>query len=71
VTRDPKWRERAWQIFEAIERHARLEVGYATVRDVTIPRTTRLAREKYYQNEMASWFFAETCVCVVFQGRGG
>ncbi|KNZ74566.1 Mannosyl-oligosaccharide alpha-1,2-mannosidase isoform A [Termitomyces sp. J132] len=47
------WRERGWTIFEAIERHARTEYGYANVDHVD-----RLPVE--HIDEMPSWFLAET-----------
>ena len=31
---DAKWRERGWEIFQALERHARVQNGYASVHDV-------------------------------------
>ena len=41
TTRDPKWRERAWAVFEALEREARTEAGYAVVGDVQSARGVR------------------------------
>ena len=34
TTGDPKWRERGWAIFEAIEKHAREGRAFASVQDV-------------------------------------
>lgn len=35
VTRDSVWRERGWEVFEAIESNTKLEEGYGSVADVT------------------------------------
>ncbi|KAG5223216.1 glycoside hydrolase family protein [Salix suchowensis] len=34
TTEDVKWRERGWAVFEALEKHARVQNGYASVHDV-------------------------------------
>jgi mannosyl-oligosaccharide alpha-1,2-mannosidase len=34
ITGDPKWRDRAYEIYRAIERHTRTELGYASVNNV-------------------------------------
>ncbi|KAJ6580973.1 glycoside hydrolase [Mycena capillaripes] len=47
------WRERGWAIFEAIEKHARLERGYASLSDVDKTPAQHL-------DEMPSFFLAET-----------
>ena len=31
TTGDPVWRERGWQIFEALEREAKTDSGYASL----------------------------------------
>ncbi|KAJ7590997.1 glycoside hydrolase [Mycena floridula] len=40
TTGDVKWRKRGWAIFEAIEKHAKTELGYASVTDVRLGNTT-------------------------------
>ncbi|PFH51964.1 glycoside hydrolase family 47 protein [Amanita thiersii Skay4041] len=53
VTGEEKWRERGWEIFEAIEMHARTEYGYASIAAVdSIP--------VYLKDDMPSFFLAET-----------
>ncbi|KAJ7249562.1 glycoside hydrolase [Mycena haematopus] len=47
------WRERGWAIFESIEKHARLERGYASVSTVDSVPVSHL-------DEMPSFFLAET-----------
>ncbi|KAJ7089860.1 glycoside hydrolase [Mycena belliarum] len=47
------WRERGWAVFEAIEKHARLERGYASVSNVDSTPVVHL-------DEMPSFFLAET-----------
>ncbi|KAF7345377.1 alpha-1,2-Mannosidase [Mycena venus] len=53
TTGDEIWRERGWAIFEAIEKHARLERGYASVGTVDSVPVSHL-------DEMPSFFLAET-----------
>jgi mannosyl-oligosaccharide alpha-1,2-mannosidase len=36
VTRDEKWRDMGWRIFEALEREARTPVGYANLHTVDV-----------------------------------
>ncbi|CAI5723679.1 unnamed protein product [Peronospora destructor] len=53
VTKNPKYREYGWKIFEALETHAKTKHGYAVVVDVTeLPAQT--------ENKMESFFLAET-----------
>ncbi|KAF8637671.1 hypothetical protein AX17_002737 [Amanita inopinata Kibby_2008] len=53
VTGEEKWRERGWKIFEAIEKHARTEYGYASVLMLN-------SLPAHLKDEMPSWFLAET-----------
>ncbi|KAJ6458125.1 glycoside hydrolase [Mycena vitilis] len=53
TTGDEIWRERGWAVFEAIEKHARLERGYASI--VNVDETT-----VKHMDEMPSFFLAET-----------
>ena len=36
-TRDPKWREMGWKVFEAFERHAATPSGWTALPDVDNP----------------------------------
>ncbi|KAJ7173562.1 glycoside hydrolase [Mycena filopes] len=53
TTGDAVWRERGWAVFEAIEKHARLERGYASIMDVD-------STPVKHKDEMPSFFLAET-----------
>ncbi|KAF4602218.1 hypothetical protein EYR40_005422 [Pleurotus pulmonarius] len=53
TTGDAKWRERGWEIFQALERHARVQNGYASVHDVD--RLPAMPND-----DMPSYFLAET-----------
>ncbi|KAK2463623.1 hypothetical protein APHAL10511_004374 [Amanita phalloides] len=53
LTGENKWRERGWEIFQAIEKHARTEYGYASV---TMLNNT----PAHLKDEMPSFFLAET-----------
>ncbi|KAF7309441.1 alpha-1,2-Mannosidase [Mycena indigotica] len=53
TTGDEAWRERGWAVFQAIEKHARLERGYASVSQVD-------AVPAKHMDEMPSYFLAET-----------
>ncbi|KAF7371048.1 alpha-1,2-Mannosidase [Mycena sanguinolenta] len=53
TTGNAVWRERGWAIFESIEKHARLERGYASVSTVDSVPVAHL-------DEMPSFFLAET-----------
>ncbi|KAJ1831172.1 hypothetical protein LPJ63_004463 [Coemansia sp. RSA 2711] len=55
VTGDPKYQDWGWQIFEAIERHARVAHGYAAVRNVL---SAEMAANR--EDAMESFFLAET-----------
>ncbi|KAL0067240.1 hypothetical protein AAF712_005810 [Marasmius tenuissimus] len=52
-TGDVRWRVYGWRIFDAIERNAKTQYGYASVRHVEHVATTKL-------DELPSYFFAET-----------
>jgi mannosyl-oligosaccharide alpha-1,2-mannosidase len=53
TTGDIKWRERGYAIFQAIEKHARTEYGYASIQDIDQETVTQ-------RDDMPSWFLAET-----------
>lgn len=53
ITKDPKYREYGWEMFQSIEKNARVLHGYATVQDVgEMPAQV--------ENQMESFFLAET-----------
>ncbi|PFH46692.1 glycoside hydrolase family 47 protein [Amanita thiersii Skay4041] len=53
TTGDPKWRERGWEIFNAIDTYARTEYGFANVLSIDWSPYRK-------DNDMPSWFLAET-----------
>eukprot|EP01041_Mallomonas_annulata_P002517 gene2517-4896_t len=53
VTEEPIYREWAWEIWEAIEKHCRTEVGYGALKNVDHP-------EHGVDDRMESFFLAET-----------
>ncbi|KAK2462665.1 hypothetical protein APHAL10511_005398 [Amanita phalloides] len=53
ATGDDRWRERGWEIFQAIEEWCKANYGYATVNSVDIEPFGK-------DNDMPSWFLAET-----------
>ncbi|KAF9269091.1 seven-hairpin glycosidase [Marasmius fiardii PR-910] len=52
TTGDERWRDRGWAIFQAIEKHAKTEYGYASV--LAVDKTP------VWKDEMPSFFLAET-----------
>ena len=52
-TRDPKWREMGWKVFEAFERHAATGSGWTALPDVDNPTRKR-------DDKMESFVLAET-----------
>jgi len=57
VTHNSTYRDWAWKIFGAFERHARVGHGYSSLKDVTVG--TNEGSDKY-RDEMPSYFLAET-----------
>jgi len=53
TTKDPKWRERGWQIWEAIESKTRTDSGYTSVSNVNV-------KQPFHLDSMPSYFLAET-----------
>jgi len=53
LTSEPIYREWSWEIWQAIDKHCRTEVGYAALRDVRIPNSG-------LDDRMESFFLAET-----------
>ncbi|KAJ7473993.1 glycoside hydrolase family 47 protein [Mycena latifolia] len=59
LTGDVRYRNHAWEIFEAIERHCRLPGGgYATILDVdTLPGRLDDKQETFYLSETLKYLF--------------
>ncbi|KAJ4473608.1 glycoside hydrolase [Lentinula aciculospora] len=55
TTGNPVWRERGWTIFQAIQKYAKTEIGYASLVDVDKSSTKAPVKD-----EMPSYFLAET-----------
>lgn len=55
TTGDSKWRDRGWALFDAIERHSQINGAYASILDVNVVPAP-------HDDDMPSFFFAETCV---------
>ncbi|KAI0782675.1 glycoside hydrolase [Abortiporus biennis] len=53
ATGDVKWRERGWAMFEAMEKHTKVDSGYAILEDAVISPPKK-------RDEMMSFFLAET-----------
>ena len=53
TTNDPIYQEWAWNIFQSLERHCKVELGYAGLKDVYNPQLG-------YIDEMPSYFLAAT-----------
>lgn len=59
ITEDPKYREWGWQIFEAFEKHTKVESGgYSSVSDVTrIPTHKRDKMETFFTGETLKYLY--------------
>ncbi|KAJ3817155.1 glycoside hydrolase [Lentinula raphanica] len=55
TTGNPVWRERGWTVFQAIEKYAKTEIGYASIMDVD-----KSSEKAPVKDEMPSYFLAET-----------
>jgi mannosyl-oligosaccharide alpha-1,2-mannosidase len=54
TTRDEKYRDMAWEVFESLEKYCKFDIGYASLKNVnSVTRQSRI-------NEMPSYFLAET-----------
>lgn len=56
ATHDPRWREMAWSIAQAIETYCRVDCGYTGVEDVMVSDSEDVS----YDDVQQSWFLAET-----------
>eukprot|EP00271_Cylindrocystis_brebissonii_P005107 TRINITY_DN1704_c0_g2_i1.p1 TRINITY_DN1704_c0_g2~~TRINITY_DN1704_c0_g2_i1.p1 ORF type:complete len:355 (-),score=48.40 TRINITY_DN1704_c0_g2_i1:188-1252(-) len=59
ITGNPLYRKWGWEIFQAIERHARVEGGgYASLQDVTVlPTEKRDSMETYFMGETLKYLY--------------
>lgn len=55
MTGDESWREKGWEMWQAIERETRTTHGHSAIKDVT-----RANWENNQQDEMESFWLAET-----------
>jgi hypothetical protein len=53
LTGDPKWMEKAWAMFQAIEKHTRTDIAAASLDDVT-------RKDPHKTDSMESFWLAET-----------
>ncbi|KAI9832756.1 MAG: hypothetical protein M1819_003976 [Sarea resinae] len=53
LTGDTSYQDKAWQMFEAIERYTRTDIAYSSIKDVTVPEPEKM-------DEMSSFWTAET-----------
>lgn len=53
ITGDEYWRDRGWEMFQAIEKHTRTPLGSSAINDVT-------SEAPVYRNEMESFWLGET-----------
>ncbi|KAJ7484343.1 glycoside hydrolase family 47 protein [Mycena latifolia] len=53
TTRDVKWRERGWAVFESLQIYTRVKYGYTSIRYLD-------ERTPFQFDDMPSWFMAET-----------
>jgi mannosyl-oligosaccharide alpha-1,2-mannosidase len=55
ATRDVKWRERGWAIWEAIEKNTRTSSGYASVQNVDQPEPYKIDSMPRYASYFPSF----------------
>lgn len=58
ITGDPALREKAWHMFDAIQKHTRTELANAALDDVTLPYPPKADRmESFWFSETLKYFF--------------
>ncbi len=58
LTKDRRYQEWGWQIFQAFEKHAKLEPsGYASLSDVHHPKSYRDRMESFFLSETLKYLF--------------
>ena len=56
ITGEPRWRERAWKIFESIEIHTKTTSGYASLRSVeSTPGVKQDDMPRYVTSSLPPW----------------
>lgn len=56
ATKDPKYREWGWRIFQAFEKYTRIETGYTSISNVMASRPELVNR----RDKMETFYLAET-----------
>lgn len=58
LTGDATWMDKAWTMFESIERHTRTKLGAASIRDVSVPQTEQMdSMESFWLAETLKYFY--------------
>lgn len=58
LTGDPKWMDKAWDMFTAIEKHTRTSYASAALDDVTMPKPEQLdSMESFWLAETLKYFY--------------
>jgi hypothetical protein len=58
ITGDPTWQEKAWQMWEAVEKHTRCEVAAASLDDVTQAKPGQVdSMESFWLAETLKYFY--------------
>ncbi|GLD94490.1 hypothetical protein PINS_up003101 [Pythium insidiosum] len=62
VTKDQKYRERGWEIFQSLEKHAKAPFGFAAVQDVTVvPAPLEDKQESFFLAETLKYHYLLQC----------
>jgi len=57
MTGEQKWRDKGWEMFEAIERYCRVDGGYASLMDVRNPQLKDDKQESFFLAEALKYFY--------------
>lgn len=58
ITGDKTLQDRAWRMFQAIESHARTDIGYAAINDVSVHKTEQYdSMESFWTAETLKYFY--------------
>ena len=58
VTGDKTLQDKAWSMFQAIEKHARTDIAYAALDDITLPQPPKADRmESFWPAETLKYFY--------------
>ncbi|KAJ0399297.1 hypothetical protein ATCC90586_005220 [Pythium insidiosum] len=62
VTKDDKYREYGWEIFQSLEKHAKAPFGYAALKDVTVvPAPLEDKQESFFLAETLKYHYLLQC----------